>query len=215
MHFYDPIVDDYATLSAIYEIVRKAYARRVMVDREFQRKTNQPVREKIDTPYVALPTQLIEINAKTIEAIKESDDGDSTKVINLIKSIQKHAEDNSDDPVLVLMSERAKAVQEAFENRQATTKKALDSLCEAIKENERRKREQAEKGFDGITYFVYRTLLDFDVENSESVSKEIGKAFVANPLWKESDQELRNLRREVNVCTCLRKKMTRTRLRRW
>ena len=195
--FLRPYLDDYATLSAIYEIARKAYTKRVMVDRQFQRKTNQLVREKIDTAYVSSPTQLIEINAKTIEAIKDADDGDSTKVINLIKSIQKHAEENSGDPVLVLMSERAKAVQEAFENRQTTTQQALDSLCETLEENERRKREQAEKGFDGITYFVYRTLLDFEVQNAESVSKEIGKAFISNPLWQESDEELRNLRREA------------------
>ncbi len=65
------------------------------------------------------------------------------------------------------------------------------------RENEQRKREQAEKGLDGLTYFVYRTLCDFGCPNAEDVSKEIGKAFVEYPLWGEYDDDLRRLRREV------------------
>ena len=110
--FLRPYIGDYTTFSAIYSIVRKAYTKRTMVDREFQRKTNQLVREKVDTYAIDAPTELFEINEKTIQAIKDADDGDATRVINLIKSIQKHAEENSGDPVLILMSERAQAVQD-------------------------------------------------------------------------------------------------------
>ena len=195
--FLRPFIEDYTTFSAIYSIVRKAYTKRTMVDREFQRKTNQLVREKVDTYAIEAPTDLFEINEKTIQTIKDADDGDATKVINLIKSIQKHAEENSGDPVLILMSERAKAVQESFEDRQCSTQDALDSLLEEVEKNEQRKREQAEKGLDGLTYFVYRTLCDFECPNAEEVSKEIGKAFVEYPLWHEYDDDLRKLRREV------------------
>ena len=168
-----------------------------MVDREFQRKTNQLVREKVDTYAIEAPTELFEINEKTIQAIKDADDGDATRVINLIKSIQKHAEENSGDPVLILMSERAQAVQDSFENRQTSTQDALDSLLAEVERNEQRKREQAEKGLDGLTYFVYRTLLDFECPNAEDVSKQIGKAFTEFPLWNEYNDDLRKIRREV------------------
>ena len=33
--FLRPYIDDYGTLSAIYDVVRKAYAKRVQVDRAF------------------------------------------------------------------------------------------------------------------------------------------------------------------------------------
>ena len=195
--FLRPYIEDYTTFSAIYSIVRKAYTKRTMVDREFQRKTNQLVREKVDTYAIEAPTELFEINEKTIQAIKDADDGDATRVINLIKSIQKHAEENSGDPVLILMSERAQAVQDSFENRQTSTQDALDSLLAEVERNEQRKREQAEKGLDGLTYFVYRTLLDFECPNAEDVSKQIGKAFTEFPLWNEYDDDLRKIRREV------------------
>jgi len=72
------------------------------------------------------------------------------RLINLVKAIEKQAEDESDDPFLVAMAERAKAVQEAFEDRQSTTEKALAEHFKELEKNKRRKHEQADKGLDGL-----------------------------------------------------------------
>lgn len=195
--FLRPYIDPYATLSAIYDVVRKAYTKRVEVDREFQRKTSNLVQEHVSTYDVNAPLELVEINERTIELIKQKLGGDGTKVINLIKSIEKKAEDESDDPFLIAMAERAKAVQEGFEQRQTATKDALADLLALVQQNEDRKKEQAEKGFDGLTFFVYRTLLDAKVNDAEAVSRKIKDAFVAFPHWKSSEKELRELRKKV------------------
>lgn len=195
--FLRPWIDTYATLSAIYHVVRKAYTKRVEVDREFQRKTNNLVQEHIDTYRLNGPLDLVEINEHTIELIKLKNNGDGTKVINLVKSIEKKAEEQSEDPYLIAMAERAKAVQESFENRQTGTAEALADLLKEVERNEERKREQAEKGFDGLTYFVYRTLLDAQVGDAEAVSRKIKEAFVALPHWKQSEKDLRELRKKV------------------
>lgn len=142
-------------------------------------------------------TDFIEINAQTLETISQQDKGEATKVINLIKSIEKKADEESDDPTLILLSERAKAIQEVYEERQTTTQEALTDLCQAIEEHERRKQEQAEKGFNAITYFVYRTLLDQGVSNVEAVSKQIGQAFITHPNWQSHEKDLRGVRREA------------------
>jgi type I restriction enzyme R subunit len=95
------------------------------------------------------------------------------------------------------MAERAKAIQESFEDRQAATTEVLEELLKLVETNERRKKEQAEKGFDGLTYFVYRTMLDAGLSNAEEVSKKIKAAFVEHAGWKESEKELRELRKKV------------------
>lgn len=195
--FLRPYLDDYATLSAIYDVVRKAYTKKVQVDREFQRKTNELVQQQISTDYIQPVSEVIEINEDTIELIKSKAGGDGSKVINLVKSIAKAAEEDSEDPCLIAMAERARAVQEDFENRQSSTAEALEELFREIDENEKRKKEQAEKDFDGFTYFVYRTLLDADIEHAEDVSRKIKGAFVAFPNWKKSDRALRELRKKV------------------
>lgn len=195
--FLRPFIDDYSTLSAMYAVVRNAYTRRVMVDRAFQRKTSELVQKYVGTSSIQPLSEVLNINEETVKYIAESKGGEGTKVINLVKSIEKIAEDESDDPYLIAMAERAQAVQESFEERQTSTADALEKLLKEVEANETRKREQAEKGFDGLTYFVYRTLLDAQIDNPEEVSRRIRQAFVEFPNWKKSENSLRELRQKV------------------
>lgn len=195
--FMRPFIDDYTTVSAIYNVVRKAYAKKVYVDRTFQKKTSELVQKHVGTSYIQPVTEFLEINEETVEYITGKKGGEGTKVINLVKSIEKTAEENSDDPFLIAMAERAKAVQESYEDRQTSTQEALDELIAEIEKNEKRKKEQAEKGFDGLTFFVYRTLLDEGVADAEEVSGQIKTAFLEHPNWQTSVAELRELRKEV------------------
>ncbi len=195
--FLRPYLNDYATLSAIYDVVRKAYSKKVYVDRDFLRKTNDLVQKHIGAKYVQPVSEFLEINETTVEYITKKKGGDSTKVINLIKSIEKIAEEESGDPFLIALSERAKSVQESFENRQISTQEALKELLNEIEKNEQRKKEQAEKGLDALTYFVYCTLNDDGVPNAEAVSQQIKKAFMEHPNWRDSESELREVRQQV------------------
>lgn len=195
--FMRPFIGDYSTLSAIYDVVRKAYTKKVYVDRAFQKKTNELVQKHVGTSYIQPVSEFLEINEETVQYISDKKGGEGTKVINLVKSIEKTAEENIDDPFLIAMAERARAVQETYEDRQSNTQDALNELLAEIEKNEKRKKEQAEKGFDGLTFFVYRTLLDAAVARAEEVSGQIKTAFAAHPNWRTSEAELRELRKEV------------------
>nr|MBC8146390.1 HsdR family type I site-specific deoxyribonuclease [Bacteroidota bacterium] len=195
--FLRPYIDDYATLSAIYKVVRNAYAKRIHVDREFQRKTNDLIQEKIGMTKLEESNELFEINEKTIEKIKATNKNDNTRVINLVKSIEQIAEKESDDPFLIGLLERAEAVEDQYENRQVSTQEALAEIRKIYEDDIKRKKEQAEKGFDGLTFFIYRTLIDKGLSKSEEVTKEIKEEFVKNPNWKTSEKELRELRKGV------------------
>ena len=195
--FLRPYLDNFASLSAIYSIVRKIPHNTITVDREFQRKTNALVQEHISNQSISNSLRPVLINSDTIELIKAKKGGDCTKVINLVKSIEKFAEENSDDPFLIAMAERARQVQESFEQRQTSTSEALSELLQELEKNETRKLEQAEKSFDELTFFVYRTLLDAKVNNPEAVSTKIKTAFLAFPNWKRSEDSLRELRKQV------------------
>jgi type I restriction enzyme R subunit len=139
----------------------------------------------------------VAINAETIDLIKQKHGGDDTKVINLIKSIEKAAEEESGDPFLIAMADRAKLVQENYEGRQTSTREALDELFAEIRRNEQRKREQAEKGYDSLRYFVFTVLQQTGVKGAESVSAKIATAFVEHPNWRRSEADLRELRKTV------------------
>ena len=99
--FLRPFIDDYTTLSAIYAVVRNAYAKKVYVDRAFQKKTNELVQKHIGADQLASVTGIRGDRRRTRSSRSRTQKGgDGTKVINLIKSIEKTAEENSDDPFL-------------------------------------------------------------------------------------------------------------------
>jgi len=200
--FLRPFIDDYRTLSAIYDVVRKAYAKRVQVDRAFQKKTSELVQQHVATDRIRLVTEVSKIDEETLEFIISKKGGDGSKIINLVKSIERKAEDESDDPYLIAMADRARAVQESFENRQTSTAEALAVLLREIKTNQTRKKEQAEKGFDGLTGFVFRKLTEAEIDNAEEVSRKIKAAFIAYPNWKKSEHSLRELRKQATFAIC-------------
>ncbi|MBU2521396.1 MAG: DUF3387 domain-containing protein, partial [Proteobacteria bacterium] len=195
--FLRPYIDDYKTLSAIYAIVRNAYAKRVYVDKELQRKTELLVRRYVRSGVLEHITEFFEINEDTLKKIKEKHKDYNVKVINLIKSIEKQAEEKSDDLFLLSMKEMAQRVQDRYEDRQISTQEALAELARLYKDEIRRRKEQTEKGLDGLTFFVYRSLLDKKFGNADTIANGIRKAFLNYPNWEKSEKELRELRQEV------------------
>lgn len=195
--FLRPFIGDYATLSAIYQVVRNAYARRVYVDRDFQKKTNELVQKHIGAAVREPGVEYLVIDSNTIATIKNSDDGKATKVINLIKVIEKTAEEESGDPFLIAMADRARAVQEAFESRQNSTEQALADLFSAIAKDEERKKEQAAKGMDALSYFMLCRFTEDGVPNAEQVAAKVRAAFDEYPNWKTSEAQMREARKRV------------------
>jgi len=197
--FLRPYIDDYSSISAIYAVVRNAYAKRVYVDRAFQKKTNELVQKHVGVLIGKEPddTGYIAIDQDTLEAIKRGEEGGATRVINLVKSIEREAEENSDDPFLVALSERALAVQESFEDRQSTTSEAIEKLLAEIARNDKRKEEQAAKGVDSLTWFVLCKLTDDGISNPDVASKKVAQTFAGHPNWQRSEAEMREVRKQV------------------
>ena len=102
-----------------------------------------------------------------------------------------------------VMADRAKQIQEGYEDRQTSTQEALDELLVEIKRNEERKKAQAEKGYDSLRYFVFTSLREATPEysgarnNAENVSAKIASAFTEHPNWRRSEADLRELRKAV------------------
>jgi type I restriction enzyme R subunit len=73
----------------------------------------------------------------------------------------------------------------------------LTALLEAIERDEQRKREQTARGLDTLTFFVFSILREKGIPHSERVSKKIGEAFGEYSNWRTSENELRELRKQV------------------
>ena len=197
--FLHPFINNYATLSAIYDIVRKAYRQGVYVDRALQKKTNELVQQHVGTSYIRPISETVKIDAKTMEQIAENPDDQGTKIINLVKSMEQAAEDDSDDLLLLDLAERARAIQERYEDGQSNAQETLKALVVEQQRHEQQKSEQAALGFDDSTYFVYSSLRDAKVSNARAVSRKAAMAFSAHPNWLTSQAERRELRIEITL----------------
>jgi hypothetical protein len=72
-------------------------------------------------------------------------------------------------------------------------------LIKIIEEENRRKEEQVKKGFDGLTFFIYKTLLEHGFNGSDIIATKVKEAFQTYSNWKSSDKEYRELRQEITL----------------
>jgi len=165
--FLRPYINDYMTLSSIYKVVNNAYTKQVRVDREFQKKTSELVQEHIQSSPIKMGVDLIKIDEKSIQLIKEKNQSDEVKIINLIKSIQKLAEEKADDPVLISVKERAENIVDNYLNRQITTQDALRKLLDLAEEEAKRNEAQEKENISSVAWLI-RDVLSQELQNKSS-----------------------------------------------
>lgn len=194
--FLRPYIDKYTTLSSIYQIVRNAYAKKIKIDQEFQRKTAELVQEYIQSSPIKLGVDLVKIDEKGIEIIKNKNQPDEVKIINLVKSIQKLAEEKSGDPVLISVKERAESIMEAYSSRQLTTQEALKKLLELAEDETKRNEEQEKEGISSIAWFI-RDILTTEKIVDIDVVQDLEKIIEQYPEFTKSEKITRDLRNSI------------------
>ncbi|HUW19511.1 MAG TPA: HsdR family type I site-specific deoxyribonuclease [Sedimentisphaerales bacterium] len=192
--FLRPHIEDYRFLSGIYAIVRNAFAKKVNVDREFLRKTNQLVRDKIDIDKVQGGFDIFPIDESALRKIQDKNKKSNVKVINLIKSIEKYVEDNYDDISLIPLAVRAQQIEQLYEDRQEETQRVLDALSVLVESELKRRKEQQAKGFDGLASFINTVLVDKKIKDPDGTTRDMRAAFDDHPNWRASEQQARELR---------------------
>lgn len=194
--FLRPYIDNYMTLSSVYQVVRNAYAKQVHIDREFQKKTAELVQEHIQSSPIKLGTELIKLDEKGIEIIKEKNQPDGIKIINLIKSIQKLAEEKANDPVLISVKERAEDIMDAYSSRQMTTQEALKQLLELADGESKRNEEQQKEGISSVAWFIRDVLSKEKIVDMQAV-KDLEAIINEYPEFARSEKLTRDLRNDL------------------
>ncbi|OGC24104.1 restriction endonuclease subunit R [candidate division WOR-1 bacterium RIFOXYB2_FULL_37_13] len=194
--FLRPYIDSYTTLSNMYQVIRNAYSKQPQVDREFQKKTSALVQEHIQSSPIKLGSELYKIDSEGIEIIKDKNQPDEIKIINLVKSIQRLADEKSNDPVLISVKERAESIMDAYARRQTTTQDALKQLI-ALAENEaKRNQEQEQEGISSIAWFIRDVLIAENIVDIHAV-KDLESIINEYPEFRKSDKLTRDLRNGI------------------
>ncbi|MCJ7699856.1 type I restriction endonuclease subunit R, partial [Candidatus Bathyarchaeota archaeon] len=192
--FLRDYINDYWRISYLYSIIRNAFARRILLDKELMRKTSDLVKKHVYTTDISSTLPIYEIKEDTLEALKKSDKSDNVKIINLRKSILKFIDDNQDtQPYLISIGEKAQAIIELYDDRRVTTLEALKRLEEIIREIIQARREQAEKNFDVNTFTIFWLFKRNGIPEPDTLAVKINGIFETYPNWKLNSKEKREL----------------------
>lgn len=194
--FLRPYINEYMKLSSMYDVVRNAYAKHIKIDREFQKKTAELVQGQIQSSEIKLGKDLYKLDKEGIETIKNKNQPDEVKVINLVKSIQKRAEEKSGDPVLISVKERAEKIMDAYADRQVTTQEALKQLILLSEEEVKREEKQKEEGVSSVAWFIREILANSGVMNKD-LALQVEEVIKQYPDFAKSEKLTRDLRNDI------------------
>jgi len=116
-------------------------------------------------------------------------------VFNLIKAIYRLVADREhDQPYLIPIGERARAIAEAFEKRQISSQQALAELEELVGEYREAVAERQESQLSSEGFGVYWLLQREGVAQAREIAQQAAEAFSQYPHWKQSDEQERHVR---------------------
>ena len=191
-------LDDYETLSRMYQILRENYDRGIDINKDFTRKTIELVKKHTKSGEIQPTIDILEINEETLAKIEKSKASDIEKVFNLIKSIERTvAQEGDTAPYLKSIAEKAEMLAKLFQVRQKTTRETLEELKKIIEEIVTAKKEQVEKNMTSEIFSIYWILDRSGFENATSMANEMEKVFEEYPHWQKSNKHGLKIRQKL------------------
>jgi type I restriction enzyme R subunit len=194
--FMRTFVEDYGRLSVLHRLVDEAFRRRGTPIYDVARKTESLVREMAanNGPWAAAPPVLLD--EATLEALRR-DPPDPSKVINLGRSIRQVVFSETPQAHLFPIGERAEDIVEAYENRQVSTREAVDQLAVVIQELIDARRAAEQSGLDPKAFAVFWLLKQASVASPEVVAKDIADVLKRFPNYDVNAKEKRLLKSKL------------------
>ena len=185
--FLRPYIDDYTSLASIYAVVAKAYTKTGLrrSGRSRGRRTSWCRSTSTSSPIAAV-TDFVAIDAETIDLIKQKHGGDDTKVINLIKSIEKTAEEEIGRPV---PDRDGRPGEGGPGELRGPADIDAGGAGRAVRRDQAERAAQEGAGREGLRFAALLRVLQAHrdgIPNAEEVSEKVAQAFVEHPNWREA-----------------------------
>jgi type I restriction enzyme R subunit len=191
-------IEDYNRLADLYVILRNAYGKKTTFYGEIAHKTEMLVRENAASSGLSKLTKTVEFDAAALKALKDKKGSDNGKVINLVKSLVKSATDRgAKEPYLISISERAEVIMSEFEDRQVSTKVALDKIEALMQEKLAAEKARKESGLDPETFEIFWFLQQEKLADALMLAKEISAVYKRFPNSDSNADEHRQLKAEI------------------
>jgi type I restriction enzyme R subunit len=191
-------INDFRKLATLYQIIRNAFAAKATFYGDVAKKTELLIREEAGTYGVKQPTKIVDIDEKTLAAIKASNSSNNNKVVNLVKSLTHVADDKGHQaPYLIPIGRRAEAIMDTFETGQESSADTLRQLEKLAKERIEAEKERQQTGLDARTFTIYWELKREGLDGAKKLAESVKALFDRFPDYRYNADELRQLKAEI------------------
>lgn len=130
--FLEPYLSDYKALTMLYQALRERIQGEDNIAlSELTKKTRDMLRREAGSTDIGAPDAVYELDQKFLDAIKRQYMPSALSLFDLRKTIKRVVESREEyEPYLRPISERAEDIIRQFQDRQESTKEALDKLIE-------------------------------------------------------------------------------------
>jgi type I restriction enzyme R subunit len=197
-------ISAYNKLADLYAMLRNAYGHRGAFGADVAHKTERLIRENTTALGEYALGHAAEFDAVSLEALcergerGERGDDDNGKVLNLVRKLRVEANGHGDEqPLLISLADRADQVLDGLEDRQLSTKQALDEISRLLRERAEAERVRSEHGLDAVTFSIYWVLREPLPADAVTLAREMREAVTRYPNASHSTGELRQLKAEL------------------
>lgn len=197
----DPLLVDhiaaYNQLADLYAMMRAAYGKSTSFIADLAHKTAALVQTNASAHGLDRLTKPVEFDAATLSALRTRTASDEERVVNLARGLQPIGPET--EPHLISIAERAAAVMEDLDERQASTQQALGQL--EVLATERREAEAA-RAASGLTAGAFAIFWELKRDGYEEVrakalALEIEATYARFPNADDNADEQRQLKAEI------------------
>lgn len=193
--FLRPYLADYTRLLDLFLLIRAKFDRPPTMDRDFLRKTARLVQEGTTAGEIATSSGFHTLTVDALDALSHDNEPDTLKVFNLLVALDGLVKAGVDaEPYLLSIGDRAEEIARAFEERQMTTKGALEALDSLVAQIKVAERDRDTTGLSPEAFALYYTLKQEGLKNPLVAATDIETAFSRYPHWQQSDRQERNAR---------------------
>jgi len=193
--FMRPFIDDFEKLAELFGLIRNAYSTRPYADKELTQKTRELLRERTGLTSLEAPGAIYELGPKELEALRQSDVSDITKILNLKKVLAAVVDkEGQSKPFLLSIGERAEAMAVLYEDRRLSTEEALAEFEKLAREAVEAEDERQKLGVDENTFAIYITLKTISSHLTAEQAESINAVFTSFPDYRWNKQQEQQLR---------------------
>ncbi len=193
--FMRPYIEDFERLAELYGLIRNAYSTRPYVDKELTQKTRELLRGQTAMSNLQPPSAIYKLGAPELDALKQSDVSDTTKILNLRKVLAaKVEEEGQEQPFLISIGERAEALAELYEDRKTSTEQALAEFERLAREYAEATELRDKLDLDANAFAIYTRLREFEAEAPTDQARGVNEIFLRFPDYRWNKQQESELR---------------------